>query len=301
VTATRRAEWLLISMTFLWSGTFVVVKGGLRDISPFLLVALRFTLAALCLLPFALRSIGRMDRTVVWKGFLLGFLIYLGFIFQTAGLQYTTASKSAFITGMLVIFTPFFQYLLLKRPPRRANLAGIVLVSIGLWFLTEPAGEGINRGDFLTLLCALAFGLSIVLIDRFTKEHDPFQLTFLEIASPALFAWIALPFFERPLFSPTPAVFFTLGYTAILATVLTTYVQTRYQRDTTPTRAALIFTLEPVWTAILGFVLLDERLGLKGLLGGGLIIAGILFSELAGTVAEQWEQRGRPADSGDRK
>ena len=223
-----------------------------------------------------------MNRTVVWKGFLLGFLIYLGFIFQTVGLHYTTASKSAFITGMLVIFTPFFQFILLRRPPRWTNLVGIMIVSAGLWLLTAPAGGAVNRGDLLTLLCALSFSLSIVLIDRFTKEHDPFQLTFLEIASPALFAWLAVPFFERPVFNPTPYALFTLAYTAILATVLTTYVQTTYQRDTTPTRAALIFTLEPVWTALLGFIFLNEVLGVKGLLGGGLIIAGILFSELAG-------------------
>jgi len=291
VTPRRRSEWFLFSMTFIWAGTFVVVKGGLADLSPFLLVALRFSLAALCLLPFSVPSIRQMNRSVILKGCLLGFLIYLGFILQTVGLKYTTASKSAFITGMLVIFTPFFQYLLLKRPPRRANLAGIFLVSIGLWFLTAPGGEGVNRGDFLTLLCALAFALAIVLIDRYTKEHDPFQLTVLEIASPALFGWLALPLFERPVFNPTPAVFFTLGYTAILATVMTTWVQTRYQRDTTPTRAALIFTLEPVWTAILGFIFLDEMLGAKGFLGGGLIIAGILFSELADAMLEPWRRR----------
>jgi drug/metabolite transporter (DMT)-like permease len=282
-------------MTFIWAGTFVVVKGALADLSPFLLVALRFTIATLVLLPFAVPFLRRMNRTVLWKGFLLGFLIYLGFILQTVGLNYTTASKSAFITGMLVIFTPFFQFILLKRPPRWSNLAGIFMVSVGLWLLTAPAGGGINRGDFLTLLCALSFSLSIVLIDRFTKEHDPFQLTFLEIASPALFGWLALPFFERPVFSPTPFALFTLGYTAILATVVTTYVQTTYQRDTTPTRAALIFTLEPVWTALLGFIFLNELLGLKGLFGGGLIITGILLSELAGPIAARWQRAVRTA------
>lgn len=297
MTPTRRAEWLLFSMTFLWAGTFVVVKDGLGEISPFLLVALRFTVAALSLLPFSVPFIRRMDRRVIRKGGLLGALIYLGFILQTVGLKDTTASKSAFITGMLVIFTPFFQYLILKRPPRRANLVGILLVSIGLWLLTAPVGEGINRGDFLTLLCALAFGLSIVLIDRYTKEHDPFQLTLLEIAFPALFGWLALPFFERPVFNPSPSAFFTLGYTAVLATVLTTYVQTRYQRDTTPTRAALIFTLEPVWAAVFGFIFLDEILHAREWLGGTLIIAGILFSELADVMAE----RRRPVHSRDRK
>jgi drug/metabolite transporter (DMT)-like permease len=248
------------------------------------MTALRFSLAALLLFPFLFRGSKKIDRGVFRSGFTLGILIFLGFILQTVGLAYTTASKSAFITSMMVVFTPLFQFALLRRWPRPENLIGVTIVSAGLWFLTQPTGGALNRGDLLTLLSAVVFSLYIVSLDSVSRKHDPFHLTFAQAVAPAVYSWIALFFIERPFFHPTAAAFSTLGYTALLATIGAGYLQTRYQRDTTPTRAALIFALEPVWAAMLGFFFLQERLGLSGLIGGGLIIVGILFSELPGAI-----------------
>jgi drug/metabolite transporter (DMT)-like permease len=284
VTAKGRAEWLLFATTFIWGGTFVIIKEGLADLSPLMMVSVRFTLATLILLPFCMKTLFRADRKSILWGLLLGFLIFAGFFLQTLGLKETTTSKSAFITTMMVIFTPLFQLILLKRRPKWGNLVGVILVSIGLWFLTAPSGGGLNRGDLLTLLCAIVFGLFIVLLDWTTRRYDFLLMTFLQIVTPAICGWILLPFVEQPLFRPTQAALFALGYTAILATVVTGYIQTRYQRDTTPTRAALIFAVEPVWAAILGFLFLQESLGRWGMFGGGLIIGGILFSELSETM-----------------
>ena len=297
MTPKGRAEWYLFATTFIWGGTFVIVKVGLNDVSPFLMVALRFSLAALLLLPFCLRPLARLDRPLLWTGFRLGFLIFLGFIFQTAGLNDTTASKSAFITSMMVVFTPFFQMILLKKRPRRHHLIGVALVSVGLWFLTAPSGGGFNRGDLLTLLCAIVFGLYLVALDIASRRHEILPLTFVQMLAPALYSWGALPFFERPFLIPTGSVFFALGYTAILATVVTGYIQTRYQRDTTPTRAALIFSIEPLWAAILGFLFLGEALGAWGILGGALILGGILFSELSDVMGARLKKRWAPAPS----
>ena len=290
MTAKGRAEWYLFATTFIWGGTFVIIKEGLVDLSPLLMVALRFSLASLALLPFCLRSLFRADRKAILWGFLLGFLIFAGFVLQTLGLQETTASKSSFITSMMVIFTPLFQWIFLKRRPRWGNWAAVVIVSVGLWFLTAPSGGGLNRGDLLTLLCAFVFGLFIVLLDWTTRRYDPLLLTFLQIFSPALLSWIAFFLFEQPIFRPTQAVLITLGYTAFLATVVTGYIQTRYQRDTTPTRAALIFAVEPLWAAILSFFFLQERLGAWGMFGGGLIIGGVVFSEISEVVMAQGQR-----------
>jgi len=284
VTAKGRAEWFLFATTFIWGGTFVIIKNGLADISPLLMVSIRFSLATLVLLPFCAKRLLRTDRKTIFWGFVLGFLIFSGFLLQTIGLTETTTSKSAFITTMMVIFTPLFQLILLKRRPRWGNLVGVIIVSIGLWFLTAPTGGGLNRGDLLTLLCAIVFGLFIVLLDWTTRRYDLLLLTFLQIFFPAVCGWLLLPFFEPPIFRPTGSVFFAVGYTAILATVVTGYIQTRYQRDTTPTRAALIFSVEPLWAAVLGYLFLQERLGGWGILGGGLIVGGVLFSELSEIV-----------------
>lgn len=290
MTTKGRAEWYLFATTFIWGGTFVIIKKGLADISPLLMVSIRFSLATLVLLPFCIRPLLRADRKTIFWGFLLGLLIFSGFLLQTLGLQETTTSKSAFITTMMVIFTPLFQLIILRRRPRWGNLVGVVIVSVGLWFLTAPSGGGLNRGDLLTLLCAIVFGLFIVLLDWTTRRYDVLLLTFLQICCPAICGWLLLPFFEPPVFRPTQAVLFALGYTAILATVVTGYVQTRFQRDTTPTRAALIFAVEPLWAAVLGFIFLQERLGGWGIFGGALIIAGVLFSELSEVMMAQGQR-----------
>jgi drug/metabolite transporter (DMT)-like permease len=275
------AELILFAATFIWGGTFVIVKLGLEDISPLLLTALRFSIAALLFSLIFPKQILKINRDVIYKGSILGFLLFIGFGTQTIGLKYTTASKSAFITGMFVIFTPLFQLLIEKRSPHRANLVGIVVVSVGLWLLTKPSGSGFNIGDVLTLSCAIVFGLYIVALDIISKRYDLFHLAFLQMVSCAAFSWISVGILEKPLFMPTPNALWGLAYLTVLATVVTTYVQTRFQRDTTPTRAAIIFTVEPVWAAITAYLFLHEILGVAGILGGGLIIAGILISELS--------------------
>ncbi|MBI3995031.1 MAG: DMT family transporter [Nitrospirae bacterium] len=287
MTPRGRAELYLFATTFIWGGTFIAVKLGLVDISPVLFVALRFTLAGALLLPFGIRKILRTDRDLFWKGNLLGLLLFLGFALQTVGLGYTTASKSAFITGLMVIFTPFFQFAIEKRPPRPGNLLGVAIVTAGLWLLTSPSGAGFTFGDFLTLLCAAVFGLYIVMLDLVSKKADAVPLTFLQMIAPAALGWAAVPLIETPIWYSTPTAIATLLYCAVLGNIVCGYVQTRYQRDTTPTRAVIIFTIEPLWTSILGYLMLREVIGYWGMAGGALIIAGIVVSELSDTKKEE--------------
>jgi drug/metabolite transporter (DMT)-like permease len=285
-----RAELFLFATTFIWGGTFVAVKLGLGDLSPVLFVALRFSLAALVLLPLSFKRILKIDRALLWKGCLLGSLLFLGFILQTVGLTDTTASKSAFITGLMVIFTPFFQFAIEKRAPKFANLAGVAIVTAGLWFLTSPSsggpsGTGFTWGDGLTLLCAAGFGLYIVMLDLFSKGEEALPLTFLQMLTSAVLGWLTLPWLESPVWHPTPNAVAVLLFCALLGNVLSNYVQTRYQRDTTPTRAVIIFTIEPLWASILGYWVLREVIGYGGMAGGAMIIAGILISELSDSAS----------------
>ncbi|MBI3609452.1 MAG: DMT family transporter [Nitrospirae bacterium] len=281
MTPQNRAELYLFGTTFIWGGTFVAVKLGLADLSPMLLVALRFTLAASLLLLFFFRRILQIRRILLWKGFFLGLLLFLGFALQTVGLNDTTASKSAFITGLMVIFTPFFQFAIEKRAPKFGNILGVAIVTVGLWLLTSPSGAGFTFGDFLTLLCAAVFGFYLVMLDLISKDQDALQLTFLQMAAPAALGWAATPLVETAFARPTEVAVAVLIYCALLGNVLCGYLQTRYQQDTTPTRAAIIFTIEPLWASILGYFLLQERIGYGGMIGGAVIIAGILVSELS--------------------
>lgn len=276
-----RAELALLSMTVIWGGTFPIVKIGMESISPVLLVAIRFTIAAVILLVFAHRRIFPLPRGAWSRGTVLALFLFLGFVAQNIGLTITTASKSAFITGLMVVFVPFLQFVIERRPPKIGNVAGIAVVVAGLWLLTSPEGSALNAGDALTLVCAVLFAVYIVYLDVVSKEMTALQLLFIQMASTAVFAVATTALFEPVYFSWNGKAVAALLYLTFLATLLTTYVQTRYQKETTPTRAVVIFSIEPVIASGLAYLLLGELLGPLGILGGGLIIGGVLLSELS--------------------
>jgi drug/metabolite transporter (DMT)-like permease len=154
-------------------------------------------------------------------------------------------------------------------------------VLVGLWFLTSPSGAEFNFGDALTLGTAVGFALYIVYLDIASKAMSPVQLTFLQSAATGMFSAVAAIGFERMVFNPTSSMLAALAYLTIFATIITTFVQTKFQKETTPTRAVIIFTVEPVWASIIAYFVLGEQLGALGILGGALIIGGVLVSELS--------------------
>jgi drug/metabolite transporter (DMT)-like permease len=284
MTARSRAEAFLLATTLVWGGTFPAMKIGLEGMSAMMLIALRFAAAGCLFLAFLSGRIFPIQRSSALKGASLGLLLFLGFVAQTVGLYYTTASKSAFITSMMVIFAPVLQYVIERRPPTVGNMAGVAVVCTGLWILTSPTGSGFNVGDALTLACSFFFGLYIVYLDVVSKEVSDVQLTFLQILTCALLGWGTVLLTEAPAIPTTPSSVIALIYLTLLATVLTTFIQTKYQKDTTPTRAAIIFTIEPVFATVFAFYILGEHVGGLHVVGGGLIIAGILLSELSDMV-----------------
>jgi drug/metabolite transporter (DMT)-like permease len=165
--------------------------------------------------------------------------------------------------------------------PKIGNVLGVAAVAAGLWFLTSPAGASFNAGDALTVVCAVFFAVYIIYLDIISKEMTTEQLVFLQMTSVAVFSWIVVACFETPVFIVSTSSLLAMGYLTFLATLLTTWVQTRYQKDTTPTRAVVIFSIEPVIASVIAAVLLGEALGTLGTIGGGLILAGVLVSELS--------------------
>lgn len=284
ITRQTKAELYLLVCTFIWGSTFVVVKHSLADISPHLMVAVRFGIATLLFLAFSPKSLKNLDCQVAVKGGILGALLFAGFAAQTMGLQYTTASKSGFITGMLVVFTPFFQVFIERRSPKLGNLVGVALVSVGLYLLTAPQGSEFNRGDALTLGCAVIFALYIVYLDIFAKEHDVGQLIFLQMVVTVLLAVVSTIIWEQPRVKFTTGLAFAIAYLAIMATLVTLSWQTKYQKETTPTRAAIIYSLEPVVSAFLAYLIENDNIGKLGILGGGIIVTGLLVSELSDSI-----------------
>jgi drug/metabolite transporter (DMT)-like permease len=271
-------------MTLIWGGTFPIVKMGMEFISPVLLVAIRFSLGTIILLTFFRKKIFPLPRGAVAKGSVLAMFLFLGFVAQNIGLTITTASKSAFITGLMVLFVPLLQFVIEKRAPKIGNIAGILVVVCGLWLLTSPEGSALNGGDALTLVCSVLFAVYIVYLDVISREMSALQLLFMQMAATTVYAVTSALTFESMYFSYNVRSIAGLLYLTLLATLLTTYGQTRFQKDTTPTRAAVIFSVEPVVAAILSYFMLGEVLGVPGMIGGVLIIGGVLVSELSDNI-----------------
>ena len=286
--AQRRAEFLLFLVTFVWGSTFVITKAILEQNSPLWYTAIRFGLATVITFAVFYRKLIHYSAKTIWRGSVLGFFLLTGFIAQTIGLQYTTASKSAFFTGFLTILTPVFQFLFYRwkhsttaRAITLGNILGVVLATVGLYMLTSPKGSAFNGGDLLSVLCAVLFACYIVYLDSLTGEPAKVQLTFIQFGFCAVGAGIAGLLFEHLQIIWSTGFVISLGYLTLFATIITMMIQTRYQGDTTPTRAALIFAMEPVIAGILAYLIRGEVIGVVGVIGGCVIVFGLLTSELS--------------------
>ncbi len=281
MTKKTQAEIALLCTTVIWGGTFIAVKMSILEISALTLIAVRFSVGSLFYGVFFARQIFPLSKTQIRNGAVLGLLLFGGFVAQNVGLQYTSASTSAFITGMMVVFVPMLQIIVEKKAPMLGSVIGVFIAVAGLWLLTSPETSGFGIGELLTLLCAVIFAGYIIHLDIVSHHMNALQLTFLQIFSCAVYGWIGVFFTGGFTLAWSANSIGALAYLTFLATILTTYVQTRYQKDTTPTRAVLIFTIEPIITAVAASWILGEYLGTAGIIGGAVILVGVLLSELS--------------------
>jgi drug/metabolite transporter (DMT)-like permease len=287
VQRSRRAELYLLAVTIVWGSTFVVTKSIIPDNSPLFYTGIRFLLASLILWAVAPRRILGLRKPTVVAGIVLGTILYAGFALQTVGIQYTTASKSAFLTGMMVVLTPLAQFLAQRwfgfRPRllRLGNILGVILAAIGLYFLTSPSGGSFTVGDAMTLACAACFAVYVVYLDHVSALPDKLLLTLVQFIVCAILGFASAFLFEEIRVTVTTGYVFSQLYLTIMATVVAMWVQNQYQGDTTPTRAAVVFSMEPVVAGIFAFAIRGEVIGVVGCVGAGLILSGLGVSEFA--------------------
>ena len=288
-----KAHVLLVLVTFVWGATFVVIKDAVeQDASPLMFNFVRMVLATVTLGLVFHREIVRISREALIAGVVTGIFLGLGYEFQTTGLRLTTASKSAFITGISVVLVPLFLILFWRRKIRTWTALGVFTAVVGLFLLTVPASESglrpwesVNRGDLLTLGCAISFGFQIIFLGRATERHPFAQIGFLQVATSAVLMGIAAPAIEHPHIAWTPRVLWAIAITGLLGTAAAFTIQAWAQQFTSPTQTALIFSLEPVFAWITSYVALGEHLGARAAIGAVLILGGVLISELLGAAA----------------
>ena len=265
----------------LWGFSFLVVKESLDHITPFWFLSLRFAVALLSLLLFFPRFWQGVGAYSLRSGLLVGLVLYAGFAFQTLGLQYTTPAKSAFITGSAVFMVPLLNWAAFGVAIRRPVGVGVLVAFVGLWLLTRPDDLArLNRGDTLTLLCALAFALHIILVGRYAARIPSRQLAVLQIFWATLAALPVALLLETPGFVYPSSLYLSLFYLGVFCSAVAFLVQTRAQRYTSSARTALIFSLEPVFAAMASMALLGEQLNVSEWFGGMLIVAGVMVGEV---------------------
>lgn len=290
-----RAHLAVLLAGLLFGSTFVPMQDAIERAEPVPFVAVRFLVGAIVLLPLAAgrRSPGPGEGRA---GVVCGAVLALGYVLQTVGLQYTTTSASAFITYLLVIFVPVLAFVVLRRTPTRLTLVGVVLATAGLFLLTGR-GVGFGRGELLTIGCAVAFAVHILLLDHFANRFDVFRLSAVQLATVA--GLLALPGLAMGGYDFGAAAWQAAVYTGVVVSAGALVLQLWGQRQVGPTRTSLLLTVEPVTAAVLGYVI-GERLGPVGLLGAALILAGIVVSEAGALLTARSRTDHAPGGRADR-
>jgi drug/metabolite transporter (DMT)-like permease len=272
-----RGELALAGITIIWGSTFVLVKSALAEVSAILFLALRFTIAALALTIIYRRGI---RRDGILPGLLAGVLLFTAYVFQTKGLELTTASKSAFLTGLSIPMVPLASSLVYRNRPQPFELGGILIASFGMALMTFPAGGfGMSRGDFLSFLCAVIFALHIVVVSHYTPILGFQTIAVIQVAAAAALGIVSVRFVEPVRFHLSGSVAAALLITGLLATALAFTTMAWAQQFTSASRAALIFTLEPVVAWVTSYLLLGEVLTMRGKVGAAAILAGVVLVE----------------------
>jgi drug/metabolite transporter (DMT)-like permease len=271
----------LVGVAAVWGATFVVVKDVVARYPVNAFLAWRFAVATLVLAAVFPRAVLALEREAVRTGVLAGVLLAAGYVFQTWGLETTSASKAAFVTGMFVVITPVMQAVLLRHPPRRETVVGVVGATFGLWLLSGGAGSGWNQGDTRVLLCAVAYSFHMIVLGSAGKKHDAVALTRVQLATVATVTGALSIAFEGAPLPGDARLIGAIALTAVLGSAVAFVVQTYAQRTIPPSTVALILVSEPAFGGLFGW-LAGERIGLRGLAGAGLILAAMVFVEVMG-------------------
>jgi drug/metabolite transporter (DMT)-like permease len=277
------AELELLLMTAIWGTTFALVKEAVAIIPPLIFCFGRFTIASLCLMPLVYKKPQFRDRKIWLISLTMGLCLVLGFAFQTVGLRYTTASKSAFITGLAVAFVPLLGKLFFHKRLSYNNLLGLIICIAGLVCLTgiyQSFNSGIiNTGDLLTIFAAVVFALQILLVEKYAS-YDFLVIGCQECIITAFFSLLYAVSFESLQFHLDSKRIFIFIFMGLAATAFTIPLQVKAQRYASAFHSVLIFSLEPVLASLFAFFYTGEIMTSIQIGGGALMIAGVIIGSL---------------------
>ena len=279
----------MVVTTVLWGGSFVFNKIGFREIPPVTFLFLRFSLATLLMGLLSIRRLSGLNRQIIGKGALIGLALGAANLTFVLGVAGTSVSRAGFLNNLFVLLIPLLCFLIWRERVSRAIFAGVLLALAGLLSLARGGTAGFNNGDLLSTVCALFIALHIIAVHKLLKDEDVYLLTLVQFAVVA-FAGAILSVLFAPPFRPFGAISAgALIYCAVFPTVICFTLQNTWQRFTTPAQAGLIYTLDPLWSMLGGFLLLGERLAVAEWVGCALIFSGVA----APLLVQRLMERGR--------
>jgi drug/metabolite transporter (DMT)-like permease len=273
-------DGMLLITAIVWGSGFVVTAIALDYLTAYQVMAGRFILAAIILSLLFRKKFKTFTKSVVWKGAILGTILYIGFALQTVGLEFTTPSKNAFLTAVNVVIVPLIAYLVYKRKVDRYETIGSIITIIGIGFLSLQGSMTISIGDALSLACAVAFAFDIFYTNHFVKKEDPISLTIVQFIIAAFIAVIAV-FIQGDI--PTTfekEALYSIIYLAVFSTTVAYVCQNIAFQSTTAAKGAIILSLESFFGMLLSVLFLNEVLTGRMIAGAALILVAILITEL---------------------
>lgn len=277
----QKADLSLLLVTIFWGAGFPITKFALQTIPPLYHIGLRFLIAALLLSIIFYKKMKKIDRSILKPALVMASLLFATYALQTVGLLYTTASKSSFYSGLAVLFVPIITLIFYRVRINLNTLISIILAIIGLFLLSYSGSDfSFNIGDFMTILNSATYAMLLLLTSSYVKDHDATQLSIIQMYMVAIMGFTTALIFDKWDTPMSLLSFNSLIFSAVLCTAFAFWMQATAQKFTPASHVALIFTMEPVFGALTSWLLLGERLGFKGFLGGAFVIAAMLIAEL---------------------
>lgn len=284
-----KSSLLLLLAAAIWGFAFVAQRIGSKYVGSFMFNGVRFALGSLSLVPLLLVSINKdkskalsKEETITtspWKpGVILGCVIFLAASLQQIGLVETSAGKAAFITGFYIVLVPVFG-IFLKHNIHKATWIGVILAIIGLYFLSVTEGFTVAISDIYELIGAFLWAIHILLIDNFTKKVDALKLSFVQFLTCSILSLIAAFIFEKNTIIGLSQAVIPILYGGICSVGIAYTLQVVGQKNAKPSHAAIVLSMESVFAAIGGLIILHENLGARGYIGCGLMFAGVILSQ----------------------
>lgn len=272
-------EISLVITAIIWGSGFVASAVALDHYTPYQILAGRFFIGVLLLSMVFHKKIMTIKKSVLIKGIILGGILYIAFVLQTVGLQFTTPSKNAFLTAVNVVIVPFIGFVIYKRRLDVFELTGAVIAVIGIALLSLQFSGKVNIGDVLTLLCAFAFAFHIFYTARFVKNEDAIVLTLIQMGTAATIGFIVMLSKGELSFSLESSALMPLVYLGVFSTTIAYLLQTVAQKYVTETKAAIVLSTEALWGTLFSVILLSELLTFRMGMGAVLILVAIIIAE----------------------